>query len=117
MTTKGLSEGNLLLWTEAGELIEVEGILKGNIFYKGNYVPARLLTPIPLTKDLLISVGFNSMNSIEINEYFSLCIDGKKGKATLIYINGSLSIPNSVAHVHDLQNLYCDLKGKELIKK
>ncbi len=71
--------------------------------------------PIPITEEWLLKLGF----SIEDNESYQLdtdlgfCIWGRIGQSFNVYVNSD-SIGNEKEYVHELQNLYFALTGKEL---
>jgi len=114
MKIKELRLGNLLLrngWTETVSRLSTTRINK-NIAseYQG----------IPLTKEFLINNGFRDDTygnfSIQIQEYcyLVLSIEGKAELREVINI-ADHSFSLNCEYVHQLQNLYFSLAGKELI--
>lgn len=77
---------------------------------KGMYT-CDVVSPIPLTEEWLLKFGFEKKRDFFHLDYESFCIFlDKKGYYT--HINcGNLYIK----HVHQLQNLYFALTGKELV--
>lgn len=75
------------------------------------------LQPIPLTEGLLLKCGFKKINHIYGYSFFSM--ERKKSGANIdIYeaysaIGGNTSVPH-IQFLHQLQNLYFALTGKEL---
>lgn len=73
--------------------------------------------PIPLTEDLLLKCGFKKINHISGYSFFSM--ERKKSGVNIdIYeaystIGGNTSVPH-IQFLHQLQNLYFALTGKEL---
>ena len=83
--------------------------------------------PIPLTEEWLLRLGFDKYKDtnnfkIKSNKYFSLT-EEKQGYLKIGISNNKWNIINFgnksifIKHVHQLQNLYFALTGKELIYK
>ena len=126
MEAKNLRIGNLIGYFEdnddtngkifAAELEDLADIdLNG---YSENY------KPIPLTEEWLLKFGFDKRPmsmAIIINNYnllqLSVCNDKGKGEfyAIINQDNQIIALPKRVFYVHQLQNLFFVLAGKELI--
>ena len=77
------------------------------------------IEPIPLTEKILSKCGFEKVNHINNYSFFSYNRkNGNKNFICDIYENttriNSYSIGNHVQYLHQLQNLYFALTGKEL---
>lgn len=110
---------------------EVFAINNNVVSVKGNHNPYdyHLLEGIPLTDKILHDAGFNYVDdyecySKEIGDKFAIGIKLEKSVVDLFYItnmavNGILTLPTSykILFVHQLQNIYFDLTGKELTVK
>ena len=120
MEANELRIGNLLM--SNGNVVEVEGIRWDGIGHTINRygdieaaIPYADLEPIPLTEEWLIKFGFRNgtlkMYSKEVGQWRKrkCCIHWKKGKG---FINSGGGV--KINHVHQLQNLYFVLNGKEL---
>lgn len=79
--------------------------------------------PIRLTKEWLLNLGFKKIKGkIDIFEIDRLRLwMGSRGQCLVYLIEENTTaahyIPNVIEHVHQLQNLYFALFGKELILK
>lgn len=78
------------------------------------------IKPIPLTEEWLLKFGFEKKQTVKgctyyFEKVFRITIIDKND----LYINvfNSFGISNNNYHVHQLQNLYFSLTGKELICK
>ena len=74
------------------------------------------LNPIPLTEELLIKCGFKKINHIHGYSFWAMGIKGGRPKID-IYESRTEYMGYSVKHVqylHQIQNLYFTLTGKEL---
>lgn len=114
--------GNLIKYN--GSQITVEGILGRTIYHSGgkfdqnagdNYI---VFQPIPLTEEWLLRFNFFEVKGqgvldieIEGNRYLSINIDRKKCFVGCSVDWTNIKFPESV---HQLQNLYFALTGKEL---
>ena len=110
-----LRRGNYISLTDIGK-VEVLGVLPDKIYYTPSkdrrlhdflyslYVYA---SPIEITETILLRFGFRKNEVFEIyhNELFTLWYHGNK----IGYQN------TEIKYVHQLQNLYFALTGKELI--
>ena len=65
------------------------------------------IKPIQLTKEWLLKFNWNGYNPLHFNSNFKI---DKQGR---LYCNGDYKGVN-INYVHQLQNLYFDLSGKEL---
>lgn len=73
--------------------------------------------PIPLSPEILIKAGFGMAGIIEIGKDQYLCGDTKgiylQFESNELLVSEVLLMPH-IQHVHQLQNLYFALTGKEL---
>jgi hypothetical protein len=90
------------------------------VFNNGDYeVSLRQVSPIPLTEQILLNVGFVSD---ELNGSFETFENGLKFTiidkcgAWMIYLSGpfGMIILKHVKYIHELQNLFNSLTGQEL---
>ena len=100
--------GNKLIWGDGYIDVDI------NIFRDFDVYNKNGLTPIPLTEEILLKCGAKQINEywFEFHTYgiikhtsfieFYSCVEGDY-------------ICNSVKYLHQLQNLYFDLIGEELI--
>lgn len=99
----------------------VIGLLDNTIFFDMNDVNGKrsveYCIPVPLTEEILLKCGFKKINHIGGYSFWSY----DKNKVNFycdIYDRytrvGGYSIPNHIIYVHQLQNLYFTLTGKEL---
>lgn len=88
------------------------GHLKGE--YKCNY---EYLKPIPLTKKMLAKCGFSEYefeDDIFLHDEEDVCVE-KRGKVYYPYsFDNSNTIGNPIRYLHQLQNIFFALTGKEL---
>jgi hypothetical protein len=75
--------------------------------------------PIPLTEEWLINFGLNEYNDIKVKDNGFICIERTKSEINFYIMghdNPTYSSMHSIKlnHVHQLQNLYFALTGKEL---
>jgi len=111
LQSKELRIGNLIYCD--GALGKVTGLDSyGNIQWQG-YYPLTKLEPIPLTEEILLKVGFvkGIVNTL-INAYclFSFYLTIHEDKLFYEWKGGNIEIK----YLHQLQNLYFALTGKEL---
>jgi len=79
-------------------------------------------TPIPLTEEWLVKLGANNPNPFLIDKYWVLFLSNEEKPSLLLILNGISRIcKNGICgyevkceYVHELQNLYFALTGKEL---
>jgi hypothetical protein len=98
-------------------------------FADSNFINSEGLTyksydAIPLTKELLIKLGFNLVD--EINMGFTITINRELKLKLYISLSGIIALvdellqykdiifPNKIEGLHQLQNIYKDFSGKEL---
>jgi hypothetical protein len=114
MKASELRIGNLISWISSGN---IEKVMKIDINYV-NIVSESDLKPIELTSEWLLKFEFNSIVSKKRN----FCIDWSvkdKFEITEIHFNYFIYYvkneePIYVTNVHQLQNLYFAITGKEL---
>lgn len=85
-------------------------------------VPVAMIEPIPLTEELLLKIGFTNeyhgfCNDIELSYGRYLYNDGVNDDKLFVSINAAeYSLSNiPVEYLHQLQNVYFTLTGKELV--
>lgn len=134
MNTKSIRIGNLF---QEGEVC---GILKKSVmFTNGNNCKSTDLTPIVITEELLINVGFYTRNNdavirgiellLQVNEELledgTINRDGSWFNAIGVYgtTNGEMGVSvickgnyicNNIYNYHSLQNMYYTLSNEEL---
>lgn len=72
--------------------------------------------PIPLSRELLLKFNFyenRSNNSWQLDTKYGFSIWGRIDKGFYVYVESD-EIGNKIEYVHQLQNLYFALTGKEL---
>lgn len=127
MKATELRIGNYLN-TKDGKLAIVEKITKDDFIAYSGMITKLPLSPIPLTEEWLLKLGFEEFTNKWFNiKYFTDCRD--TSEMFLISYNitsGRLSISDPyedncliyaskvLNHVHQLQNLYFALTGEEL---
>lgn len=83
------------------------------LFNKGIHAAYRMLYPIPLTEERLLRCGFEKAGI-----YY--CMGGNEDGGIVLKLNDSMYFPIitsfgiGIKYLHQLQNLYFALKGKEL---
>lgn len=120
MKANGLMEGNFI-YNKDGEIEKVYTLYRDGINGydgEGGIIPddEELFKPIPLTEQWLIDFGCK----IELKKYKTKT--ATKGNIQIYYHKGWRFIINDfdsivLKYVHQYQNLYFALTGKELIKK
>ncbi|MFK2514386.1 hypothetical protein ACIXSV_07395 [Bacteroides fragilis] len=103
----------------SGTIFKVESIETNSLYLKCNIkdgtfygkIPVSMVEPIPLTEELLLKSGFTK-------EYYGRYLhnDGVDDDKLFASIN-SAEYPLSrtpIEYLHQLQNIYLDLSGKEL---
>ena len=129
ITTSDLRIGNWLFYSKSNKFpMQVEVIGKDYIYlnFEGNQgdsldIESEDIYPIPLTKDFIIKVSDESMfkNTVDIGGYSGIEMraeHNRDGNFELIpTINcDEYCIGRHICYVHELQNLYYALTGKEL---
>lgn len=115
--------GNLLEFSNGIEPAKI--VMVGRRFFSsaaiekedGDFNVTPYYRGIPLTEEWLIRFGFvyhKHNNSFQLDVAFGFSIWGKVGSGFNVYVEGS-DIGNPVEYVHQLQNLFFALTGKELI--
>lgn len=89
--------------------------------YEENEIDISEFTPIPLTEEWLVRLGFEMFGDdtgghIDINYSIELQIDISKNESTFSSIYDTIEGPE-IKYVHQLQNLYFALVQKELTIK
>ena len=115
MKAEELRIGNLIQW-ENDSIIEIINVINSKAIGLESDIPTDFLTPIkffkpiPLTEDWLIKFGFEKIGvNYSLDEFIIYVrISDKK----MVYRTSHYSI--ELRHVHQLQNLYFALTGKEL---
>ena len=122
LSARELRIGNLFIEENSNEIIEVIGLEKNRILFSGMFLNEWQSKPIPLTEEWLLKFGFEKI----IDNEFTLRYDLKKDsrfdyffpkhnlKTFGLRFQGSTFF-DVVKYVHQLQNIYFCLCGKELI--
>lgn len=127
---KELRIGNIVVGKYSSIIQSVNSIVKDD-GYSGGYCihllngdkfGADCIEPIPLTEELLLKCGFTkeyygfSCDIVELSYGRFLCNDDTdKDKLFLSINNAEYTISGvSLKYLHQLQNIYYDLTGKEL---
>jgi hypothetical protein len=104
MKAQELRIGNLIL--KEGEIITVSSYTFYNI-----ECDEEAFEPIPLTKELLLRLGFDVNNRPEwidqLKKYEIIC-------GTTSYLRGAENSVHPIKYVHQLQNLHFALTGEEI---
>ena len=111
MDAKELRIGNYILFGVINEPIKITG----GIDEKNTTI--QMAKPIPLTEEWLLKFGFvkdgdSDTYNLCTEEYNEMCIEG--------YLQSEMNVMDinvTLKHVHQLQNLYFALTGKELTIK
>lgn len=113
---KELSIGNLVCYN--GKVVKVEQITKHKIGYhtkpnetRMNYARLCEIEPIPITEELLTRCGFDRWGEIFYKDGFECARDGDKWCMSCNCFEYYLARLNGI---HQLQNAYCLVTGKEL---
>lgn len=131
MKPQELSIGNLVCYN--GKVVKVEQVTKHKIGYpkpnetRMNYARLCEIEPIPITEELLTKIGFILPEHKEF--YIMCCINGKDNSIRLTRYFNLWNAEILASHpevvmlehtikglrfVHELQNAYCLVTGKEL---
>ena len=109
--------GNLFKDKHSNTIIEVIGLNKTQITFSGSFNNKWQAEPIPLTEEILLKCGFEKRNHIYDGVFYLLKIKDPNIKIkidkTYTIIEGIKTI-NHCKNLHQLQNLYFVLTGKEL---
>lgn len=117
MDSKSLKIGNYIKWKNE-DIIEIINVISEKAIGLESDIPTDMLTPltffesIPLTEDWLINFGLNEPKGIH-NDIFSGLINTEILSNRCIFFIGNIEIVY-VDYVHQLQNLFFCLTGKEL---
>ena len=113
---------------EGNYSISVDMAFEEDLFYNGFSQYERFIEPIPLTEEWLVKFGMKLYDGfsekrviyIEKHKYDTSLITYSQKEGIVRFSNGeqkgSTLIPH-IKHVHQLQNLYHSLTGKELTIK
>jgi hypothetical protein len=118
MKSNELRIGNYLNLSDKYKVWQIED---GHDIDKCKYNP--FIEPILLTKEWLRSLGFEEIKGrVDIFEIDRLRVwTGARGQSLVYLIEENTTsahyIPNGIQYVHQIQNLYFSLYGKELILK
>lgn len=120
MKTSELRIGNLFIEGYTGKILEVRGLTKKNITFSGFFKGDWRAEPIGITSEWLNKLGFTN-DSISLNTPDkSLIMSAKSKSKCYFYVEdifaGSFDF-DYIEYVHQLQNLYYTLTGKELTIK
>ena len=113
MKASELRIGNLISWISSGN---IEKVMKIDLKYV-NEVSEKDLSPIPLTEEWLLKIGFENDLEISHNVYFKKHFYLEYPKDEVGYNFGWFGVLETAIkckYVHELQNLYFILTGTEL---
>lgn len=125
MNYKELRIGNLV--NVSGKPETVTGILPFGCYFHLLYYPFNLsqIEPIELTKDWLLKFGFKPEKDVKIfwkiktsQKSITLEVEPNSGR-TILFDNKGIKFIDvkPIKHVHQIQNLYFSITGKELTIK
>lgn len=109
--TKELRIGNTIMYN--GKVIHINGVVRNTIHYDKNYFDSNIggykpFEPIPITEEWLVRFGFEKIDH-GFNKY-PLYIYPIRD----LYYRAVFPIIFDINYVHQLQNIYHSLTGKEL---
>ena len=120
---KELRIGNWIIDHEADSSVsiywQIEEISKDGIKFRNSssWISNNYIIPIELTEEWLLKFGFDKWSNkfIGIDTQFEILQILNNGTA-LAYdeFNNFITISNNIKYVHQIQNLYFSLTGKEL---
>lgn len=117
MEAKELRIGNLFIEENSKKIIEVIGLEKNRVVFSGMFLDKWQAEPIPITKEWLLKFGFKENDNIYKLNNFGKFIFFEHLNSFGFYPSGllnSLMRMDNLKSVHQLQNLYFALTGKEL---
>jgi len=117
MEAKELRIGNLFIEENSKKIIEVIGLEKNRVVFSGMFLDKWQAEPIPLTEEWLLKFGFEENDNIYKLNNFGKFIFFEHLNSFGFYPSGllnSLMRMDNLKSVHQLQNLYFALTGKEL---
>ena len=114
MESKEVRIGNLFKDKYSSKIIKVNGITENDIYFSGNFTKEWQAVPIEITEEWLLKFGFKV-------DYGCIILSTNRGVITieedLAEISSVITHNGFMApcrYVHELQNLYFALTGKEL---
>lgn len=115
--TKELRQGNILIYNDRFE--KVVGFVGNKIYHEeeeGEPLPRSLeqYEGVPLTTDILERTLFTYNSNTNTYEKDGFAITGKDGAWNLVLF-GDVVNYNPMAWLHQLQNVYFDLTGEEVM--
>lgn len=118
LQAKDLRIGNLISFTYMGTISEVAFIKRGCVYVKAYKRAFRylVLEPIPLTDDILFKTGFEKHSNHFFYRKFEISLMLEEG-VTYHFCNlqqGWSAFHVKIQYVHELQNIYFSIMGKEL---
>lgn len=113
MDVKELRVGNYIAWRNFYSSPEVAGIINGDED-RINGVKACYFNGIPLTEEWLRSFRFDKPAHSWCGDKFHLSNYDKDESLWCVAINKNNAIVANIKYVHELQNLYFAIAGKEL---
>ena len=118
MEAKELRIGNYV--TYMFDVDKIESIGDQTVLINNNYNPVNLINihSIPLTEEWLLKFGFDHIKGFNYFERNSLRFEFVIDTYNVIYYNTTFKediyLDTEIKYVHQLQNLYYALTGKEL---
>jgi len=114
MKAEELRIGNLFIEKYTQQLINVEELKKDKIVFSGKFLNEWQAEPIPLTSEWLLKFGFRQAGNTTIFKEIGSIEIGKIGKRFYLQIRCE-NITLNIKYVHQLQNLYFALTGRQLL--
>ena len=112
--------GNLFIEQNSSEIISVIGLERNRVVFTGMFINEWQAKPIPLTEDWLLKLGFTQHHGDYYNQHLLLKNTGaSKNEWDLkLYPNELGSASETTGQrfyfVHQIQNLYFSLTGRDL---
>lgn len=122
MIVNQLKIGNFAIEAFSGQIIEVIGLTKESITFSGEFKCEWRAEPILINEQWLLRFGFEKINATRYRTYY-----GKINNHRIGYVFNLEENPwevgfrfkgeyfTSIKYVHELQNIYSALFGKELL--
>lgn len=79
------------------------------------YIDFENIKPIQLSQEIFLKCGFQLLNGLFVNDIFEIGIDKDDFMFNRFTLRIDKSLMTKVKYLHQLQNLYFALTGKELI--
>lgn len=120
MKAEELRVGNLVKMD--GDLVSVDLWLFKELYNNNSVTSTLLLSPIPITEDILLKCGFEAeskyddfkLNGVNIQSCSMRCKTLERFSFYLNLGDENDELNNKIDYLHELQNLYYSLTKKEL---